>query len=855
MFVFVQAVALTLALRQGSSDLEFSVSPQQGLTVTSKGFPIVRGSGFQYYAPGWTKGYYSSHWKDQSVRKVDENTYDLSFSSGPASGIAHFHREGNRIIVDYEFNWNISDPAQIEFNEGLIWAPPFRDGKVKLDDVTRTLPQLPPVGGLGKRILGKPATETTFSGPIIKVTVSSSEPMETYDGRRYEQDWAQAAPVYWLGLLDMPIHNGIPKKVHVEYKFETKDAVKANSKSLSIAPIPVKDAILPDESIPPLIPSPKMSFLDYKNVLVITNLWKLPAGRPKFFDFFKSELEKRFEMPTAGTSPDRVSFDGGMTEYKKRDGTYHIKITKDSISMYGQLGSQAGMRNAAYRLLNMAFIRDGKVCLPTGVLEDEPRSDFRGVHLFVGPNSLPFHQKLWTNVLRPLGFNEVVLQCERTDWKAFPSIHASNTMSQSELVNLFKWYRSIDVEPIPLIQSFGHMQWFFANGSNLEFAVNPRQPYAIDPRKPGAKEAIGKIWDEAIQTLKPKTIHFGLDEVDMIGFEKNDQELVTSMWKELLPYLGEIATRNNVKMMLWGDEGLAPGEAIDAMNGADSANAAARRKAIPKGSFVADWHYKAEQNHVPFLKSLQTWKGDDLNPIASTWYQPSNIRGFDIAADVENVGTLQTTWNGYESSEENMLKDLKQYSALIVAGDYGWSGRSEKVEELPYDPMAVLAKMFNPHQSPLVPSEGLLVGRGDVFSCGGIKFSLLTDTSLAGISPASFQGPDSVTVELGGVAKEVALALTCDVQSKDSAKVGSVELTYRDGTVEKIPLLYGLHVRAVSDDQATFFGIREKDRTCLRLPLQGKEVASIRILAEDRFSGLRLDGVTLIPVKGKKSPS
>ena len=92
-------------------------------------------------------------------------------------------------------------------------------------------------------------------------------------------------------------------------------------------------------------------------------------------------------------------------------------------------------------------------------------------------------------------------------------------MKKEDLAKLFQWYRGIEVEPIPLIQSFGHMGWLFANGMNKDLAINPQVPYTLDPRKPGAKELIGKVWDEAASLLKPRTIHVGLDEVDMLGFQ------------------------------------------------------------------------------------------------------------------------------------------------------------------------------------------------------------------------------------------------------------------------------------------------------------------------------------------------
>ncbi|MEI7986585.1 MAG: hypothetical protein WCI55_13245 [Armatimonadota bacterium] len=834
-------------------DFDFSVRSKEGLVVSAKGIPIIRGSGFQYYAPGWSKGYYSSRWRDQAIRRIDENSVEMKFDEGGASGTVTYRRSGNRLTVDYDFNWSGADAALIELNHGLVWVPPFQNGTINLYDLKRTLPQLPPVGGLDKRILGSPTKQTQLVGSLATITLNSSDGVSTFDGRKYDQDWAEASPVYWQGNLALPVSKGTTSKVRIEYRFEVKDQPKVDPKRINVTALPINDALLPDESIPELIPSPRMSFLDWRNTLTISNLWKLPAGRPKFFDLFRSELEKRFEMPEVGALENRVSFDGGMSDFKKPEGTYHIKITKDSISVYGQ--EVAGLRNGIYRLVQMAFVKDGKICLPTGVIEDEPRSDFRGVHLFVGPQAPEFHQKLWTNVLRPLGFNKVVLQCERTDWDSAPGIHTSISMKKEDLAKLFQWYRGIEVEPIPLIQSFGHMGWLFANGMNKDLAINPQVPYTLDPRKPGAKELIGKVWDEAASLLKPRTIHVGLDEVDMLGFPTKNPALKTELWQNMLPHLGSVAKRNNANLMLWGDEGLAPSEAIDAANGDDKDNAFMRRKAIPKGAIIADWHYKADQNHVPFLKSLQKWKLEGFQPIASSWYRPENIRGFGVAADVEKAGTLQTTWAGYESNEVNMLKNLKQFSAMVLAGDYGWSGRLEKIEELPYDPVQVFGKMYNPHQSPVSKSRALLFGRGELFECGGVKFSQLEGSALRGISATNGANTDLLEVGLSGSAKELAVALACDVPSPTGEAISEMTISYKDGTQDKIPLLYGLHLLAAGETGSTFFGERKLDRTCFRVALKPKELKGVSFQALNRYSGLRVDGVTLIPIKGKKNPS
>ncbi len=159
--------------------------------------------------------------------------------------------------------------------------------------------------------------------------------------------------------------------------------------------------------------------------------------------------------------------------------------------------------------------------------------------------------------------------------------------------------------------------------------------------------------------------------------------------------------------------------------------------------------------------------------------------------------------------------------------------------------------MYNPKQSALAPSPALLIGRGEIFECGGIKFSQLEGSLLAGISPLTLNSPESLEFAVTGVAKEIAVAIACDVSATMSEKIGDITIAYKDGTQEKSPILYGLHVRAADDGASTFYGERKNERTCLRLVTKPTELKSITFQASNRLSGIRIEGVTLVPTKGK----
>jgi hypothetical protein len=419
-------------------------------------------------------------------------------------------------------------------------------------------------------------------------------------------------------------------------------------------------------------------------------------------------------------------------------------------------------------------------------------------------------------------------------------------MTKQGLHDLFADYRAIGVEPIPLIQSFGHMEWFFEGNQNLDVAVNPKVPYTIDPRNPKSKDMIDAIWDEACDLLKPQTVHFGCDEVDMLGFPNDDATLVTDLWKLQMPVLKGIADKYGAQMMLWGDKGLAPGEAIDATNGDTKEEAAKRRAAIPKGSWIADWHYKPEAMVEAFLPSLQLWKKEGFKPIATAWYQPENVRSIDLAADVEKCGTLQTTWSGYFSSEQNFIDNFEPFSAMILAGDYSWSTRYDSVSKVGYDPGEILREMYFGQPRSVVVRPGFQVFQGTALKdllVRDIQFKIGDPIDLRSILSAPTE-PDSVDIAFKGKAQNLAIALDALDKCDDGERIAELTIMFAGGQTKAQQILYGRQVRSAEDRATSPFAIRSGGLSIVTIPLGAlKEIVGIRLEAVVPRGGLRVHGI------------
>ena len=134
----------------------------------------------------------------------------------------------------------------------------------------------------------------------------------------------------------------------------------------------------------------------------------------------------------------------------------------------------------------------------------------------------------------------------------------------------------------------------FKPPSTRHLSINPEYPYT-QPFIDEAQRAIKSIWNEAVALLNPTTIHFGLDEIGMIGYNR-DKHFQLKIFEKQISYLNQFAKSENLNFMIWGDMGLAPGDAIDATNGINKDFSDQIRKSIPEGIYITDWHYKPSLN-------------------------------------------------------------------------------------------------------------------------------------------------------------------------------------------------------------------------------------------------------------------
>jgi len=838
-----------LAATALAPDWSFDYRSGSGLSVWVDGAPVIRGSMFQYYEPGWKKGHYSSGIQKQEVKRESDGSITMTFTGaqGLAAGTGTIRRKGNRLTVDYEFSWKGEKEVNVELMSGLLWAPAVEGAHIESSSGFQSTMKKKPYksnSDIGERSFGPEADSYRITAPLADLSLASFGAKSLlFDARGFAQPFAQGSESHWWGFLRIPIPPGQTKRISLAIDVEPRAHEAAGQMVLPTLARTLKGAIASGGERLPLIPKPQVENLDYSKPVEFTDLTFAQDGELE--SVAKESIRHRIAWTPSPEKPLQVRF--VPTSESVGPEAFELTITHSGVTVMSK--GIAGSRHAVRTLAKLAEVHNLKLVFPTGTIKSSPATDWRGVHLFVGPTALEFHKRLWSRVLLPMGFNKVVLQCEQTEWESLPLLRGGIAMKRDDLAKLCDWYRSVGVEPIPLVQSFGHAEWLFRGGANLDVAFNRSQPYAVDPRKPGVKSLFEKLWAEVIQVTKPKTVHFGLDEVDMIGFP-NDPKLTTELWEIQIPMLAGIARRHGVGFMLWGDKGLAPGDAVDAALGDDPENATRRRRAIPPGAYIGDWHYKAEPNPTQFSTSLNLWKTEGFKPIASMWFQPENIRGFTLAATATGAGTLQTTWAGYESSEANMLRHSEQFSAMVLAGDYSWSGRQDQFRELGYDPMQVLQRAMYGRPLSIRGEGGTSIQFGDALGLrqvGPYKFFICEPLALGSNLVAGSKVLSEALLPLNVLARELYLAVDTEVRCNLWDPVAKVEIETAGGMVV-LDLIYGVDIKEATDPRGTARQESVDGISVVRIPLGSKDVRvnSIRVIPSSRFAGMRIHAITAL---------
>ncbi|XP_063977503.1 hexosaminidase D-like [Diachasmimorpha longicaudata] len=208
-------------------------------------------------------------------------------------------------------------------------------------------------------------------------------------------------------------------------------------------------------------------------------------------------------------------------------------------------------------------------------------SSFKGhkiVHLDLkgAPPVLNYYRRL-LKLFKTLGATGILLEYE----DMFPysdslqNVSATNAYSPQDITKIQEIAFEYNLMVIPLIQTFGHLEFLLKLDSHKDLREVPRYPQVICPTNPQTLPLLYQMIDQIIHHHPNlKYLHIGADEVYHIGecsrcFEElskrqwTKRQLFLSHIKKIVEYIKGSYPR--IKVLMWDDEfrGISPSEIME----------------------------------------------------------------------------------------------------------------------------------------------------------------------------------------------------------------------------------------------------------------------------------------------------
>ena len=483
---------------------------------------------------------------------------------------------------------------------------------------------------------------------------------------------------------------------------------------------------------------------------------------------------------------------------------YCMTIASDAITL--EASDLRGFVIAAETLLKS--IRDNGY--PIGKIEDAPRFNFRGIHLFIPPaDQFDFARRLIKHLVSPMGYNYVILEFaggmrfdshpEITEavlnakkmaragkWPAFPhgEVGGDGVAEKADVAAYIDYIRSFGIEVIPEVQSLGHVQYItiahpeiaeledsaeevidqrFADANKGKFFA-----HCYCPSNEKSYEIIFDLMDEIIEVARPtEYVHIGHDEVYQLGVcpvckTKDPADLYYNDVMRLHDHLA----KKGLKTMLWSDM----------VQPASSYKSVPALKRLPKDIVMMDfiWYFHLGKDIEPFLTQ------EGFQVIIGNLYSSHFPR---YEKRMENPGIIGGQISMWKRMEEQIIGRGGKFYDIMLTAQMLWSASYTHCLRYAYDRIIrrltpALRDHIGNRQSPsLLPAHTETV----FFNRPG--------------TPDPERDATGIDITLDGAFDSLRISHACPKEITripwvKLENLGNYEVTYEDGTAVAIPVDY-----------------------------------------------------------------
>ncbi len=284
--------------------------------------------------------------------------------------------------------------------------------------------------------------------------------------------------------------------------------------------------------------------------------------------------------------------------------------------------------------------------------QGSPDQDFavRGFHLDLRIQAMPMSAlKLFAKNLSQHGVNTLIMEWEATyPFEKHPLIANRFAYSRVEIKEFINYCKGIQLDVIPLQQSFGHVEYILRHFRYKELREDQKDYSQVNPLKEElAKELFTDLYKDLVSTHASEYIHIGGDETYLLGHSEASKKKVAAVGKgrlygDYIKLLCDIVVSLGKRPVLWADIAM---KYPDALHG------------LPKETIFVDWNYGWDINmfgkHDNLLNSgFEIWGAPSIrshpdNYFLTQWDKHfSNIRDFvPLARQFGYRGMVMTSWS------------------------------------------------------------------------------------------------------------------------------------------------------------------------------------------------------------------
>ncbi|NLO06714.1 MAG: family 20 glycosylhydrolase [candidate division WS1 bacterium] len=503
-------------------------------------------------------------------------------------------------------------------------------------------------------------------------------------------------------------------------------------------------------------------------------------------------------------------------------GGYLLDVGTDGATI--RANDAEGLRNGALTIIQTAeshFALTGERAIPEMHVIDWPNLPIRAVSLALPsgrwghPNDAPADPDLFIDFLRRTMLHTkmnvaVITIHQAMQYDTHPQVSGPAAWPKEEVKRVFDTLRSWGVEPVPLMNSLGHMNWLCIPYRDLGLAEDG-DVHEICTSHPDAERIVKEIYQEIIDLVQPRYFHLGLDEIRWhtesvpeeqrcprcAGLSKQD------IFVDWVTMLRDFIAEQGMEPMMWGDM-ILPGH-----NGGPPYNLAETVDRLPKDIIITNWSTRV-------MPDSHKWLLDQgFERIVK-----SNSRGATLAEQQLVVGNMFGCWYKVPWLVEGTSDNLEgnAYGSFLEAAEYSWNHWTDMFDMMP----PLTAEFFA--ERPLVQWR---VGSSPVAAGELTQIALPAATPVDGLPDGpvnyghlafdvngaiSLAGGEEATLAVGEQAEALyflhatrlldreALVEALKVSEHwDGVPIGEYVVTYASGATETIPVRYSMELRDPED--------------------------------------------------------